>query len=102
MRLASLFSTIPVIRSTNGSCGNSLDIEAMTGNIRTLGRPSRGNGLLERLPLERKRFDGRVQNHFRGVYDLGDGAAIWLYDPRRSRVVLARQFRLPFFFGKKP
>jgi hypothetical protein len=29
MRLASFFSTIQVIRSANGSCGNSLDIRAM-------------------------------------------------------------------------
>jgi hypothetical protein len=34
----------------------------MTGNIRVLGRPTRGNGLLERLAVERKRFDGRVQS----------------------------------------
>ena len=71
----------------------------MTGNIRILGRHivSRGNGLLESLAVERKRFDGRVQSLAREVHDPGDGAAILLYDPGCSRVVLVRQFRLPAF-----
>jgi len=71
----------------------------MTGNIRILGRHivTRGNGLLERLAIERKRFDGRVQSLAREIYDPGDGAAILLYDPGRSRVVLVRQFRLPAY-----
>ncbi|MGH6837868.1 MAG: NUDIX domain-containing protein [Methylocella sp.] len=71
----------------------------MTGNIRILGRliVARGNGVLERLAVERKRFDGRVQSLNREIYDPGDGAAILLYDPGRSRVVLVRQFRLPTF-----
>ncbi|MGH6800705.1 MAG: NUDIX domain-containing protein [Methylocella sp.] len=71
----------------------------MTGSIRILGRHivSRGNGVLERLAVERKRFDGRVQSLAREIYDPGDGAAILLYDPGRSRVVLVRQFRLPAF-----
>jgi GDP-mannose pyrophosphatase NudK len=74
-----------------------LDIEAMTGNIRILGRHSSGNGLLERLAVERKRFDGRAQSLAREIYDPGDGVAILLYDPSRSCVVLVRQFRLPVF-----
>src|ERR1700724_1104286 len=103
MRLASFFSTIQVIRSANGSCGNSLDIEAMAGNIRILGRHivSRGNGLLERLAVERKRFDGRLQGLAREIYDPGDGTAILLYDPSRSGVVLVRQFRLPAFLRRR-
>jgi GDP-mannose pyrophosphatase NudK len=81
-----------------------LDIEAMAGNIRILGRHivSRGNGLLERLAVERKRFDGRLQGLAREIYDPGDGAAILLYDPSRSGVVLVRQFRLPAFFATPP
>jgi nudix-type nucleoside diphosphatase (YffH/AdpP family) len=73
-----------------------LDIEAMTGNIRILGRRllSRGNGLLEKFKVTRKRFDGRLQSLDREIYDAGDGVAILLYDPSRSRVVLVRQFRL--------
>jgi nudix-type nucleoside diphosphatase (YffH/AdpP family) len=77
-----------------------LDIEAMTGNIRIVGRHTRGNELLERLAIERKRFDGRVQSLAREIYDPGDGALILLYDPSRSRVVLVRQFRLPAFLRR--
>ena len=71
----------------------------MTGNIRILGRHivSRGNGLLERLAIERKRFDGRVQSLAREIYDPGDGAAILLHDPNRSRVILVCRFRLPAY-----
>jgi len=76
-----------------------LDIETMNSNIRILGRHilSRGNGLLERFDVARKRFDGRLQSIIREIYDTGDGAAILLYDPSRSQVVLVRQFRLTAF-----
>jgi nudix-type nucleoside diphosphatase (YffH/AdpP family) len=65
--------------------------------IRILSREivARGFGLLERLGVELKRRDGRWQAHEFEVYDSGDGAAILLYDPTRSTVVLVRQFRLP-------
>ncbi|HUB65208.1 MAG TPA: NUDIX domain-containing protein [Methylocella sp.] len=71
----------------------------MTGTIRILGRHllSRRNGLLERFTVTRKRFDGAVQSLEREIYDTGDGVAILLYDPSRSRVVLVRQFRLAAF-----
>ncbi len=55
---------------------------------------SRGHGALERFVVERKRFDGRRQSLAREVYDSGDGAAILLYDPKSTRVVLVRQFRI--------
>lgn len=58
---------------------------------------ARGFGLLERLTVELKRFDGRTQIHAREIYDTGDGVAILLYDPTRSTVVLVRQFRLPVY-----
>ena len=71
----------------------------MTSTIAILGRHliSRGNGVLEKFLVSRKRFDGRLQNLNREIYDSGDGAAILLYDPSRSRVVLVRQFRLTAF-----
>lgn len=71
----------------------------MVDHIRILGRQilSRGHGLLEKIALQRKRFDGRTQDIAREVYDTGDGAAILLYDPSRAKVVLVRQFRLPVF-----
>jgi GDP-mannose pyrophosphatase NudK len=78
---------------------NSLDIEAMSGNIRICEREviCRGHGVLEKFAIARKRFDGGTQNIAREIYDPGDSAAILLYDPSRSRIVLVRQFRLPAY-----
>lgn len=39
--------------------------------------------------------DGEAVTLRREVYDRGNGAAILLLDPRRERVVLVRQFRMP-------
>src|SRR5450631_451051 len=99
MRPISFFSTIPAIRLTNGSCANNLDIKAMTGGIRILARRvlSRGNGILEKFTVSRNRFNGSAQSFDREIYDTGDGVAILLYDPSRSRVILVRQFRLTAF-----
>jgi nudix-type nucleoside diphosphatase (YffH/AdpP family) len=55
----------------------------------------RGFGQLMKFVVERRRTDGRMQTITRELYDAGDGAAILLYDPDRSTVVLVRQFRLP-------
>jgi GDP-mannose pyrophosphatase NudK len=75
----------------------------MTGNISIRGRQtlSRGHGVLEKFSIERTRFDGRTQNIAREIYDPGDGAAILLYDPSRSRIVLVRQFRLPAYLKER-
>ena len=56
-----------------------------------------GTACWKNSSIERKRFDGQLQTLDREIYDTGDGAAILLYDPGRSRVVLVRQFRLPAF-----
>lgn len=60
---------------------------------------SRGFGLLERITFRRRRFDTKMQELTREVYDTGNSAAILLYDPTRSRVLLVRQFRLPVYLG---
>ena len=69
----------------------------MKDRIRILARElaARGFGVLERLTLDRTRFDGRSQGLAYEMYDTGDGAAILLYDPARGTVALVRQFRLP-------
>lgn len=71
----------------------------MTGSPRILARDIlfHGYGLLTKFIVERRRYDGRMQSFTREMYDTGDGAAILLYDPTRSTVVLVRQFRLPAF-----
>ncbi|MHB8884441.1 MAG: NUDIX domain-containing protein, partial [Methylovirgula sp.] len=60
---------------------------------------SRGFGLLENITIRRRRFDAKPQEISREVYDVGDGAAILLYDPERGRVLLVRQFRLAAYLG---
>lgn len=60
---------------------------------------SRGKGVLEKVAFRRRRFDGQTQEVTREVYDPGDAAAILLYDPTRSCVLLVRQFRLPVYIG---
>jgi nudix-type nucleoside diphosphatase (YffH/AdpP family) len=90
---------IQAIPSTSGFCASNLDIEFMSGNIFLRRRQiiSQGHGELQRLVVERNRFDGGVQSFTREVYDPGDGVAILLYDPRSTRVVLIRQFRIPAY-----
>ena len=41
--------------------------------------------------------NGQWQRHSRESYDRGNGAAIFLYDPARGKVILTRQFRLPTY-----
>lgn len=69
----------------------------MKERIRILSRDlaARGFGLLEKLRVEWRRFDGRLQTKALEIYDTGDGVAILLYDPARRTVMLVRQFRLP-------
>jgi nudix-type nucleoside diphosphatase (YffH/AdpP family) len=73
----------------------------LTERIRILSRQivARGHGVLQRIGIERRRFDGRLQTLAREVYDTGDGAAILLYDPNRSRVLLIAQFRIPAYLN---
>ncbi|MGB8277622.1 MAG: NUDIX domain-containing protein [Methylovirgula sp.] len=73
----------------------------MDETIKILSREilSRGFGLLQKVALRRRRFDGKLQDITRDVYDTGDGAAILLYDPDRGRVLLVRQFRLAAYLA---
>lgn len=54
---------------------------------------------LRKISFELRRRDGRWQRLSREAYDRGNGAALLLWDPRRSTVVLTRQFRLPAFLN---
>lgn len=60
---------------------------------------SRSYGLLQKVTLRRQKFDAKLQEITREVYDTGDGAAILLYDPDRGRVLLVRQFRLAAYLA---
>jgi nudix-type nucleoside diphosphatase (YffH/AdpP family) len=56
-------------------------------------------GRLEQVKVRRRRFDATEQDLDREIYDVGDSASIFLYDPQRSCVLLIRQFRLPIFLA---
>lgn len=57
---------------------------------------------LRKIHFELRRRDGQWQRLSREAYDRGNGAALLLWDPRRSTVVLTRQFRLPAFLNGSP
>ena len=57
---------------------------------------------LRKISVELRRRDGQWQQLSREAYDRGNGAALLLWDPRRSTVVLTRQFRLPAFLNGSP
>ena len=51
--------------------------------------------VVTKYTIDYRRRDGRHETQIRQVYDRGDGAAILPYDPKRGRVLLVRQFRMP-------
>ena len=55
--------------------------------------------VLRKVTCSLRRRDGQWQTMSREAYDRGNGAALLLFDPRRSMVVLTRQFRLPAFLN---
>jgi GDP-mannose pyrophosphatase NudK len=75
----------------------------MNDDIRILKREKLAHnfGILEKITFERKRFDKSEEKLTREYYSTGEGAAILLYDPHRSRIILVRQFRLPAYLGDK-
>lgn len=83
----------------NATSKNNSDSRPNAGAVRIRARDVlfRGFGEIVKFVVERRRFDGRMQNLTRELYDSGDGAAILLYDPSRNRILLVRQFRLPAF-----
>lgn len=50
--------------------------------------------ILRNITYDLTRKSGDVVRHKREVYDRGNGATVLLYNPRKSSVVLVRQFRV--------
>ena len=73
----------------------------MSKSVQVLARTTiaRGVGLLERVTLAYRRYDGRPQDVEREVYTRGDAAAILLYDPTRGTIILERQVRPAAFLN---
>lgn len=55
--------------------------------------------VLTKYRLSWQRADGTEQELIRQAYDRGNGAVILPYDPKRRRVLLTRQFRLPAYLN---
>ncbi|MFH6604367.1 GDP-mannose pyrophosphatase NudK [Maribacter algicola] len=52
---------------------------------------------LNKFTFEYQKEDGTWETQHREAYDRGNGAAILLYNKRKSTVVLTRQFRMPTY-----
>ncbi|WGK66134.1 NUDIX domain-containing protein [Croceiramulus getboli] len=52
---------------------------------------------LSKYKFTYKNQDGTTEERSAEVFDRGDGAAIFLYDPHQKTVLLTRQFRLPTY-----
>lgn len=57
---------------------------------------------LYRYTFEYLRSDGRWDRQQRESYDRRNGAAVFLFDPGRKRVLLTRQFRMPTYVNMNP
>lgn len=58
--------------------------------------------VLRRTTLEVRSPAGDWERQQRETYDRGNGATILLYEPRRRRVLLTRQFRYPVYVNGHP
>jgi nudix-type nucleoside diphosphatase (YffH/AdpP family) len=59
-------------------------------------------GRLQSVTFEIKRRNGEPQQHTQEMYDVGDGAAILLYNRDQGTVILNHQFRLVTVYNKNP
>lgn len=53
--------------------------------------------ILEKITFERFKEDGSSKKQTREVYDIGNAAAVLLYNAQQKKVMLIKQFRLPSF-----
>jgi nudix-type nucleoside diphosphatase (YffH/AdpP family) len=54
---------------------------------------------LNKITFEYKKDDGSWETQSREAYDRGNGAAILLYNKRKGKVILTRQFRMPTYMN---
>ncbi|WP_108423062.1 GDP-mannose pyrophosphatase NudK [Flagellimonas amoyensis] len=71
------------------------------GNIRNIKKELLSDNwyTLNKVTFEYQREDGTWEKQTREAYDRGNGAAILLYNPNKSTVVLTRQFRMPTYLN---
>lgn len=54
---------------------------------------------LKKITYEYQKKNGSSEIQTREAYDRGNGATILLYNPRKKKIILTRQFRLPTFIN---
>lgn len=54
---------------------------------------------LKLFTYEYTRLTGAKETQVREVYDKGDGAAVFMYNPLERKVLLTRQFRMPAYIN---
>lgn len=52
---------------------------------------------LNKITFEYEKEDGSWETQIREAYDRGNGAAILLYNSKKGKVILTRQFRMPTY-----
>ncbi len=52
---------------------------------------------LNKITFDYQKEDGSWETQIREAYDRGNGAAILLYNPKKGKVVLTQQFRMPTY-----
>ena len=57
---------------------------------------------LYRYTFDYQKEDALWETQQRETYDRGNGAAIFLYNPRSGKVILTRQFRMPTYVNENP
>lgn len=63
---------------------------------------SKGWGTLQEVTYEKEGHDGKMHQLKTETYDVGNGAAILLYNKEKGTVVLIRQFRLVTVYNGNP
>ncbi|MBW8243951.1 GDP-mannose pyrophosphatase NudK [Muricauda oceani] len=69
------------------------------GNVRNIEKELLSDNwyTLNKITFEYQREDGSWEKQSREAYDRGNGAAILLYNLKKGKVVLTRQFRMPTY-----
>ncbi len=71
------------------------------GNVRNIKKEILSDNwyTLNKVTFEYQREDGEWEKQIREAYDRGNGAAILLYNLKKRKVVLTKQFRMPTYLN---
>ncbi|MCK0159956.1 NUDIX domain-containing protein [Allomuricauda sp. F6463D] len=71
------------------------------GNVRNIKKELLSDNWysLKKVTFEYQKEDGEWETQIREAYDRGNGAAILLYNTKKGKVVLTKQFRMPTYLN---